>query len=453
MRRLLGILALLVLLALLGPGCGEPPPPPKPLDLRLFFTAQTHGRLTPCGCFTGQYGGISRLQSALTHLAEPSAHLLGFDAGDALEGLEDYHRIRHRHLAATYATLGYVALNAGRMEATLPAPTLRQLAKDSAVPLIGANLVDRTTGSPILPPSVLVERDGFRIAVVGVLDPRDMGDGPGEGLAVERMETCLARVLPELKKASDAIVLLAHADEAAMASLASEFYEISVILGGRVRQPAQAPMHRNRSVIYFTGNEGKSFGVLQFDALRASGLSLRMNDMILLTDKIPEHPDVLARAADYRRDVRLARLAIDDPNHVQAHQVPGTRLVQGFAGTASCLSCHTNAARVWQGSAHAHAFDSLARRDSDADPACIACHTVGFGQPTGYRREYGKERLVDVGCESCHGPGALHVAQRQPGGTPTFRFRTLDANDCRKCHHGEFSRPFDWDRFWPPVRH
>jgi hypothetical protein len=86
-------------------------------------------------------------------------------------------------------------------------------------------------------------------------------------------------------------------------------------------------------------------------------------------------------------------------------------------------------------------------------PACIGCHTIGFGAPDGYRREFGREKLVDVGCESCHGPGALHVAQRKAGGPPGFKFRPLEAGDCRKCHMGEFSRPFDWDRFWPAVRH
>ena len=27
------------------------------LDLPIYFTCDTRGRLEPCGCFTGQYGG------------------------------------------------------------------------------------------------------------------------------------------------------------------------------------------------------------------------------------------------------------------------------------------------------------------------------------------------------------------------------------------------------------
>ncbi|MGF1679257.1 MAG: multiheme c-type cytochrome, partial [Candidatus Methylacidiphilales bacterium] len=108
---------------------------------------------------------------------------------------------------------------------------------------------------------------------------------------------------------------------------------------------------------------------------------------------------------------------------------------------------------TWKESGHAHAFDSLVARDSDADPNCIACHTVGFGTASGYRRVFAGNKLTHVGCESCHGPGSVHVEQRTSGLEPTFRFRPLGPADCQQCHFGEFSRPFDWDTFWPHIMH
>ena len=29
----------------------------------------------------------------------------------------------------------------------------------------------------------------------------------------------------------------------------------------------------------------------------------------------------------------------------------------------------------------------------------------------------------------------------------------IGVGDCQKCHHGEFSRPFAWEEFWPHVKH
>jgi nitrate/TMAO reductase-like tetraheme cytochrome c subunit len=91
-------------------------------------------------------------------------------------------------------------------------------------------------------------------------------------------------------------------------------------------------------------------------------------------------------------------------------------------------------------------------KQSKADPKCIGCHTVGFGTATGYRREFGAAKLADVGCESCHGPGSLHIRQRQGDASVNFTFRPLAAGDCIRCHYGEFSRPFVWDQMWPLIR-
>ncbi len=430
-------------------GCKRHADEPRGLDL--VFTAQTHGRLTPCGCFSGQYGGVSRLKTALSTMALTNA--VGLDAGDALEGTEDFHRMRHRRLSEAFAGMGFAAMNVGHAEASLDVAGLRALAAASAVPMVGANVLDRATGKPVVAPWRILERGGLRVAIVGVCDPRGFDDGPGDGIVVERMETCLGRVLPEARRGADLVVLLAHTDEATLAALAREFYEIGVILGGRVSQPSQSLVRENHSLLYHTGNEGKSFGALRLSVPATGDVGVRQSAMTLLTDTFREDPGVLALAATYRREVRGARLSIDDPARAQEGRVPGTGPTNLFAGSASCLGCHAAAAKVWGASGHAHAFEALVRRDSDADPSCIRCHTVGFGTTGGYRRADGKSRLADVGCESCHGPGAVHVAQRQSGAAPTFRFRPLGAGDCRKCHQGEFSRPFDWDKFWPAVRH
>lgn len=447
--RLPGLALLGLILATLLAGCGGREA--EPASLELFFTSQTRGRLTHCGCFTGQYGGLARLRSALEQ--DRSAELVGVDVGDALEGIEDYQLLKHRQVLKAYAGLGYAALNAGAREAALPVAALRQLGAESPVPFISANLRDSASGVALLPGWTITRRAGRRVAFVGVVDPRTLAQGPGEGVEIEPMETCLARVLPELKDRADLIVLLAYADEAALTALAGRFYEVAAVLGGAVSQPAPRLFKENRSLVYYTGNDAKSYGRLELRFSPEGAVAAGAHEVTLLTDQYPENHDILALLADYRAEIRGAKLAVDDPARSLAGRVPGVRAASDYVGSPTCLGCHPSAAAVWQTSAHAHAFDSLVRRGADADPSCIACHTVGFGSPGGYRREFAERELTHVGCESCHGPGGRHVAERVAGGPVTFEFRSLGPGDCQKCHHGEFSRPFDYEVFWPHIRH
>ncbi len=442
-------LLLLVAVVFLG-GCRPGGASDRPDTVPLFFTSQTHGRLTNCGCFSGQYGGLALLRSAIDRNYKDA---LGVDVGDALEGPEDYHLLKYKQVVKAYSNMNYVALNAGYSEASLSAGMLRQIAAASPVPLIGANLLDRETGNPILPGWTIVKHDGRRIAFVGVVDPRGSADTLGEGLAVEDMATCLGRILPEVTRAADVLVLLAYTDETSLRELARRFYEFSLVLGGKVSQPAQALQREGLVYVYYTGNESKSFGALELVFPDEGKPFAGQHAITLLDERYMEHEEVLSLVRAYRREVGQTTLAVDSTEHAMADQVPGTRAGAGFVGSESCMGCHPTAAQVWHKSAHGRAFDVLIARGANTDPSCIGCHTVGFGTPTGYRREYGAAKLTHVGCESCHGPGAVHVAQRASGGPVTAHLRPLGPGDCLKCHHGEFSRPFNWDQFWPPIQH
>jgi hypothetical protein len=248
-------------------------------------------------------------------------------------------------------------------------------------------------------------------------------------------------------------VLLAFADEAALHALAREFYELDVILGGKVSQPAQRLEHENRSTIFYTTNQSRALGTLDLRFDVPGRIAPRGGEVALVHDGIPEKAPILDLAAKYREEIRRTKLELDDPSRLQADMIPGVRSAGQYVGSESCLGCHPSAANVWHKSGHGHAFATLVERQADADPNCLGCHTVGFGTPSGYRREFHADRLINVGCESCHGPGSVHVAQRQQGATDGGRFRKLGSGDCQKCHHGEFSRPFDFDKFWPHVRH
>jgi hypothetical protein len=87
-----------------------------------------------------------------------------------------------------------------------------------------------------------------------------------------------------------------------------------------------------------------------------------------------------------------------------------------YAGSQACKSCHKHAYKVWEDSAHSHAYQTLvdAKRPGNRqfDGECIVCHTVGFGYRTGFQNDSSPAVLRSVGCESCHGPCGLHVKNK-----------------------------------------
>src|SRR5262249_37572472 len=84
-----------------------------------------------------------------------------------------------------------------------------------------------------------------------------------------------------------------------------------------------------------------------------------------------------------------------------------------YVGSAKCKGCHKDEYKVWEESGHAHAYETLVNATRPAnrqfDGECLVCHTIGFDQKSGWLDARKPSFLGGVGCESCHGPGSLHV--------------------------------------------
>ena len=431
------------------PGCAENAA--RSTDVSIIFTCDTRGRLEPCGCFEGQMGGLTRIFSLLQYQHGESD--LRFDVGDVIGGGEDYNLIEFTYLLKAYADMKFDVMNPGHAETLLSAEQLKRLRAETPVPMVSANIRDRRTGELIFAPYRMLNRKGLDIAVFGVVDPERADGAFGPDLEIEDMASSLQRHVEEAAQSADMMVLLAFTSEERMAELAKQFYEIDVILGGAVAQPSQELVTENQSVILYTTNQARALGTLVVRHAADGSVSATSHDIQLVHDRIPEADQVLKLAADYKDEIRTAVLKIDDPEATRDDFVPGVRHRAEYMGTETCSACHIDESDIWRKTGHAHAFVALQQKNAAFDPTCVGCHTVGFGDRSGYRREYNGDQLGHVGCESCHGPGSLHVAFRTGDSSMDFKFRPLGAGDCTKCHFGEFSRPFDWDTFWPAVAH
>ncbi|HTL74220.1 MAG TPA: multiheme c-type cytochrome [bacterium] len=120
-----------------------------------------------------------------------------------------------------------------------------------------------------------------------------------------------------------------------------------------------------------------------------------------------------------------------------------------YAGLKTCLTCHAGICSYVTNTPHATAFSNpiFKAAGGQTNSSCLACHTVGYGLPTGFSftNKLGTisytTNLANVQCENCHGPAANHAASPDD---PTVIPRVdIAATICGGCHTGPMSPTYE----------
>jgi hypothetical protein len=122
--------------------------------------------------------------------------------------------------------------------------------------------------------------------------------------------------------------------------------------------------------------------------------------------------------------------------------VPPPKGQASYVGNEACSDCHDEAFQFWKTTRHAHAWETLTERNQQFDYECTGCHVTGWDKPGGSNMAK-TEGLVDVGCETCHGPGSIHVAKG--GEEKPFAVVRVPKDDlcATQCHTKEHSDTFE----------
>jgi hypothetical protein len=152
-------------------------------------------------------------------------------------------------------------------------------------------------------------------------------------------------------------------------------------------------------------------------------------------ESMGKDPTIEGEMASYYRSVNehnRAAFADRVPTPAGAEQA-------AYVGNEVCSSCHPGPQRVWEGTRHAHAYASLSTQFKEFNLECVGCHVTGYERPGGSTVTH-VERLQDVQCEVCHGPGSRHAAN------PADKTRIVaspEATACLQCHHSPHVEHFD----------
>src|SRR5262249_50876438 len=121
----------------------------------------------------------------------------------------------------------------------------------------------------------------------------------------------------------------------------------------------------------------------------------------------------------------------------------------GYVGVEACTSCHASERKFWNATTHSSAYATLARQDKQFNLECASCHLTGYDQPGGSTVTH-VDKLTDVQCEVCHGPGSRHL--QNPADPQLIQGSPAKRLCAASCHHPPHV-PQGWnsDEAWSKI--
>jgi hypothetical protein len=110
-----------------------------------------------------------------------------------------------------------------------------------------------------------------------------------------------------------------------------------------------------------------------------------------------------------------------------------------YVGVEACTTCHPGPRAVYSDTPHSRAYPTLTRQFKEYNLECVSCHVTGYEQPGGSTVTH-VDKLENVQCEVCHGPGSKHVAN--PADKAALVARPAGTR-CLECHHPPHVEEFD----------
>ncbi len=440
-------------------------------DVVLVLTGEMFGFIQPCGCSSPQYGGLERRYNLIQNLVkERRWPVVAIDLGDIAQKSGPQTLAKYVYSMKALNKMDYTATSIGRNEMALPLiDALSEYALNNPTPrVLSANISKREENFPdmLKTAAVASPQNGPRVGVAAVVSPTIAKDVRDDMVKFDAVENSLPAAIGELQKQkSELNVLLFQGSFDEAKKVAEKFPQFHIILCVSAEdEPPEKADRAGNSLVVRVGHKGRCLGLVGVYRTNQAEVPYELHYQMAQLGPEYETPagqepnnPILAILEDYAGHVKKTNYIAEYPRtqHPIQRAFPGAE----YVGSDKCKRCHEESYKVWKESAHSHAFDALVKATKPSqrqfDGECIGCHVVGFGITKGFADEKSTPHLLHVGCESCHGPGSVHVkamAASQPNPPELAKLmnplRTPDnetaearekrmrmLNDsCQKCH-------------------
>ena len=228
MRLSMKLILVLILCQILWAGTMEAQE--KVVKLKIVETSDVHGNFYPYD-FVRRQSSAGSLARVYTWVQQERRrfgdNLILLDNGDILQGQPSAYYYNYIDTVSPHLTaemLNFMAYDAGNMgnhDIETGRAVFDRWTGDCRFPVLGANILDTATGKTHLKPYVVLEREGVKIAVLGMITPAIpmwLSENLWPGLRFEDMETAARKWIPFIREQEkpDVIIGLFHAGKNAV---------------------------------------------------------------------------------------------------------------------------------------------------------------------------------------------------------------------------------------------
>lgn len=209
----------------------------KKLQLRVIETSDVHGCYVPYDFINRKdaLGSMARIATYVDSLRQAYGdRLLLLDNGDILQGQPISYYYNYIDTAATHVTaallnyMKYDAATIGNHDVETGHAVYDRWIRETKCPMLGANIIDTHTGQPYLKPYTIIERDGIKVAILGMLTPAIpnwLSEDLWTGLSFEDMTTCARKWIKILREKEDADIVIGLFHSGAQGGITTPDYE------------------------------------------------------------------------------------------------------------------------------------------------------------------------------------------------------------------------------------
>lgn len=280
-------------------------------------------------------------------------------------------------------------------------------------------------------------------ATIGVVEVVSSFLQQGQTLEPKDPKIFLQQQLDALRlKKVDLTVVIYHGPVNEVTPLRASFagVDLWLISHGTYQPMAQVEVNDGGAIVVGPGDRGREVGVITVE--KTGSVRTGKFTQIILDGNIPDSPKAAPIQERLLKRSQSAVTPAPEPEPAPAHD-NHDHAVNGYAenpyvGSEVCRLCHEEVYNKWRETKHAHALETLVAKKQANNAECLRCHTVGFGEQTGFTLQERQPYLAAVGCEMCHGRAGYHVRADDQ----TDNFVQVNEATCVKCHDKKNSPKF-----------